>query len=358
MERTGGKQSQFMIDPHVHLRDWAQSDKETILHGLACYKKAGFTHVFDMPNTLPPITGRDAVLERLALASEAQRKVKGIAYHLYAGLTSDEKEISEVVSAKNELFPLVIGLKLFLGQSTGNMGIVKKEDQEKVIRILTRLGYDGVLAVHAEKESLFEPEKYVNGMFETHSYARPGIAEAESIADIIEICIKEGFSGTLHIAHVSTKESVEKVLDNRDRLKITMGATPHHALFCTEDAKDHSLFLKMNPPLRSKEDQEYIFDSLLDGKIDWVESDHAPHSIKDKENGASGIPGCVGMLVLLSRLRTYGCSKERLEDLFGLNAMRTFGLAEEEIVIVKNEIERARKLEGEWEVDSYRKLLS
>lgn len=315
-----------MIDPHVHLRDWSQEEKETILHGLKVAKACGFDHVFDMPNTNPALTDRETVLRRLSDASSAQKKVKGISYHLYVGLTADRDQIKGAVSLYNELHPLVIGAKLFAGHSTGNMGIVGKESQEKVFSALREFGYKGVLAVHCEKEELIDSSRFVKGKWETHSQARPKEAEVESIKDIIGIALRTGFEGTLHIAHISTRESVELVKANRSKLRITMGATPHHALYCVEDASCYEKYLKMNPPLREKEDRDYIFSSLLDQTIDWVESDHAPHTLLDKENGASGIPGFTGMLVLLSELRKKGASEADLEKLFCINAARAFGL--------------------------------
>ena len=200
-----------MIDAHVHLRDFNQKEKETIEHGLRVAKLAGFQRVFDMPNCNPPLTSKEVVLERLALASESVKKHK-VAYHLYMGLTNDEEQIKEAVNTYFMLFPLVVGLKMFLGQSTGNMGIVSYSDQEKVVRALTQAGYDGVLTVHAEKESLMKSELYIKGHSETHSLARPNESEIESIKDIIKIVKETGFKGKLHIAHISTKGGVLEVV--------------------------------------------------------------------------------------------------------------------------------------------------
>ena len=110
-----------MIDPHVHFRDWNQSEKETVAHGLAVAKACGFTHVFDMPNTDPPLTDRKTILKRFALAEG----ITGIEYYVWAGLTADPAQIEEVVEIYAELRPKVVGLKLFLGQSTGHMGVTE-----------------------------------------------------------------------------------------------------------------------------------------------------------------------------------------------------------------------------------------
>lgn len=346
-----------MIDPHVHLRDWKQSDKETIAHGLAVAKKAGFTALFDMPNTDPALTRRDIIVQRLADGLEEAKRIKNISYRVYAGLTKDEDQIKEVVSAYNELFPLVVGLKLFAGNSTGNMGIVDIKDQENIFRILTEHNYEGVVAVHAEKESLLKPELYKKGQFETHSDARPKEAEIESVRDILSILKKTGFKGTVHIAHVSTKGALELIKEAKNKgERVTMGVTPHHALLTKEDAKERDRYLKMNPPLRDIADRDAIFSSLLDGTADWIESDHAPHTLDNKENGASGIPGFVGMLLLLQKLRESGISEERLKELYGYNTAKVFKLDIDDIILPKNPKKRIHQIESEYPFNPYNGL--
>ncbi len=342
-----------MIDPHVHLRDWGQSSKETVLHGMRTAARGGFTHLFDMPNTSPACTGRETVLERLALGGEASDET-GVSYHLYGGITNDPGQVRSIISVWKELFPLVPGLKLFAGNSTGNMGIIGIDAQRQVFRILAEEGFDGVLAVHAEKEELLCPGRYVPGDFATHSDARPAAAETESVRDLISLADETGFRGTLHICHVSAASTIELIRSRKGDMRITMGVTPHHALLTRHDAEDHSRYLKMNPPLRDEADRKAVFAALMDGTADWVESDHAPHTREDKEKGASGIPGIPGMLLLLHRLREAGAGEERLKDLFGRNAMRTFGLDAEDIVLPADPLALYEELAGEYFFNPYR----
>ncbi len=339
-----------MIDPHVHLRDWNQSSKETIAHGLAVAASLGFTDLFDMPNTSPACTERESILKRLEDAAPASDKT-GVRYHIYCGITNDEDQVKRAVEIHSELFPRVSGLKLFAGHSTGNMGIIGIESQRKVFRALK--GYRGVLAVHAEKEELIDSSRYIPGRYETHSLARPSIAETESVRDLIALAKETGFEGTLHICHVSAKETIELVRAERQNLRITMGATPHHALLTAEDAEDPGRLLKMNPPLRPEEDRAAVFQALVDGTIDWAESDHAPHTLQDKEAGASGIPGLPGMMLLLSRLGKH-CSNERLEALFGGNAMKAFGLGIESVRIPEDPYGLYISARDEYPFDPYR----
>ena len=320
-----------MIDFHVHLRDWNQ--KQT-----------------DMPNCDPPLTDRETVLDRLALAAPSVKRHK-VSYHVYMGLTKEPDQIRGAVNTYNELYPLVIGLKMFAGHSTGNMGITELEDQRTVFRTLCEMNYSGVLALHCEKESLMRSDLYVQGKYETQSLARPAEAEIESIKDMIALAEETGYKGRLHICHISTGEGIEEVVRAKERgMKITCAATAHHALLTSADACDHSRYLRMNPPLRDEENRRAVYEGLINGKIDYVESDHAPHTIEDKKKGyvesdhaphtiedkkkgMGGIPGFAGDLILLRALKKDNVPQQRLEELFALNCAHDFGIEAEGRII-------------------------
>ena len=312
-----------MIDVHVHFRDWNQSNKETILHGMETGAKAGFNAFFDMPNTNPPVTDMEAVKKRLETGLEAEKKLSELGYmvhyYTYCGLTEDKNQIKEMVQAYNSLHPRVCGLKMFASQSTGDMGIVERQAQNSVYRTLAEMDYRGVLAVHCEKEALFCPSE------SAHSRKRPPISEAQSVIDQIESAEEALFKGTLHIAHISTAGALEAVKQARSRgkIKVTCGATPHH---CLLNALAETDFVKMNPPLRPESDRLAVWNALFDGTIDWIESDHAPHTLEDKGKGACGLPGFEGMLLLIRELRQAGMTESRLSALLCTNAPKAFGI--------------------------------
>lgn len=295
------------------------------MHGLLVASEAGFDHVFDMPNTNPAVTSREAVEKRLALGQEAEAKLATmghtICYHLYCGITADTKQIQEMVHAYNDLFPRVCALKLFASQSTGNMGIIGKENQMAIYKTLAQLSYEGVLAVHCEKEELFDKSATC------HSLVRPAISEEMSVRDQIDCAEKAGFKGNLHIAHVSTQGALKAIKEAKERglIRITCGATPHHILL---NRQNESMLAKMNPPLREECDRKAIFEGLFNGEVDWIESDHAPHTLQDKQAGASGIPGFEGMLLTIRELRKNGMDENRLNGLLGQNALKAFGIQE------------------------------
>ena len=315
-----------MTDPHVHLRDWNQSSKETIVHGMLTGARAGFDVFFDMPNCNPPLTDRTTIEKRIILGQKAEQELKtqgfDVHYHVYCGITEDSNQIREMVRAYNDLFSEVCGMKMFASQSTGNMGIINPEAQKAVYRTLTEENYRGVIAVHCEKESLFRPEE------PAHSLRRPPESEEASVSDQIRFAEEAGFKGTLHIAHISTAGALEAVREARKRsiIRITCGATPHHILLNTEN---ESAIVKMNPPLRDEENRRAIWNAIFDGTIDWIESDHAPHTLADKENGASGLPGFEGMLIAIRKLRDAGITEQRLSELLCTNALKAFGIKEE-----------------------------
>jgi len=314
------------IDPHVHFRDAGEEYKETITHGLSLAKEEGADIVFDMPNTQKPILTKEDVRKRLALvpASEKRR------YYLYIGATSNAAQLAGAIEAEREIKE-VIGIKMFAGKSTGNLQIINEGDQKKVYLVLAKNNYTGMLAVHCEKE------KYITNTFDpanpiTHATSRPNIAEIESIKDQIKFASEVGFLGTLHICHVSCAESLRVINAARKegKIKITCGVTPHHLLWSEEKLKgEHGLLYKMNPPLRSERDVEALRDGLKNGLIDWIETDHAPHSIGEKLH--KGYPSGYPTLYLYKKLveeklPEWGLSKEQIEKITFTNIKNAFGL--------------------------------
>ncbi|MBN2441535.1 MAG: dihydroorotase [Spirochaetales bacterium] len=338
-----------MIDPHVHLRDWNQSHKETIVHGLDIARKAGLSGVFDMPNTDPPLISGSEIKKRIALADKTGSPVF---YGVYGGLTPDMRQVAEIVEAWKNLFPRMVGLKFFAGRSTGNLSIISPVEQEEVIRILVREGFDGVLAVHCEKESCFRPEygPYRPEAALDYTLLRPPESELESIKDMISFTEKLRYKGTLHVCHISTDKSVEEVEKARQRgiINITCGLTPHHAFLYDELMKEkEGYLLKMNPPLRPKAVMEKMLEFLFQGKIDWIETDHAPHTLADKRS-AAGIPGLPFYPHFIRRLRTMGMTEEQVEKLTHTSICKTFGID------IKNEKTDPRyDLAGEYEFDAF-----
>ncbi|TVQ37276.1 MAG: dihydroorotase [Spirochaetaceae bacterium] len=317
-----------MIDPHVHLRDWTESDKETLVHAFYVAWRCGISALFEMPNTNPPLTARNAVLRRIADADRARRSFAdqtaihhkhailgatrnrvqsplSAPFHgLYAGLTADPDQVRHAAAVHGELFPRVVGCKLYAGHSTGHMGVTTVAAQSIVWRTLASAGYRGVVAVHAEREDLLRPEIRNPDDPLTHGASRPPLAEIASVQTQLTLAEAAGFRGTLHVCHVSTPEALEIITRERAGLPftVTAGVTPHHLLLDSEYAaasvpgpRDlpgaRGSGFTVNPPLRDRSARERLLAAVLAGEADWIESDHAPHTWADKLDGAAGLPG-------------------------------------------------------------------
>lgn len=318
-----------MICPHVHFRDGKQGHKETIEHGLRVADMAGIDAVFDMPNTDPPITTKQDAIERL---KKAYNYNSPVAYTLFMGMTADEKQIREAAQLHHEFFPRVIGLKMFAGRSVGNLAVIDENDQKKVYETLASEGYRGVLAVHCEKEALLKPELWNPAEPASHSLARPPEAEIASAEDQIKFASDAGYKGTLHICHASTPEAVQLAIKAciTGKIEVSCAVTPQHCVLYTEmiPAGPEGLDYKVNPPLRDKKCAEEMLELLSMGLIDFVEPDHAPHSLKDKREPPylSGFPVLPYIPHFVNLLKKQGFSETDINDLTHQNICRIFGM--------------------------------
>ena len=311
------------IDPHVHCRDSVQSYKETIAHVFQIANNQGVQKIFDMPNTNPPILSENDVKNRLKLVPKNRLKD----YYLYIGATSNLDQLKQAISCYHK-YRQVIGIKMFAGHSVGSLAIVSLKKQKFIYQTLTVLGYRGVLAVHCEKEELlnnkiFNPQKPF-----THSLSRPKIAEIQSIKEQIQMASLAKFKGILHICHISTPQSVKLVNQAKKSLRLTCGVTPHHLLWNHLKLKENNgLLYKMNPPLRSPSDVIKLRKMLLEGKINWIETDHAPHQIAEKiyPPYMSGFPSLMLYNDLIkNKLPSWGFNPSQINKLTFLNIMRAF----------------------------------
>lgn len=332
-----------MIDPHVHLRDWGQAEKETLAHGIAVARESGLDAVFDMPNTDPPLTEPQAVRRRLAEADAVITSLGGaFRYGMFCGATPDPAQLERMVElyhgerlGRNGRAAGIVGFKLYAGPSTGTLAASEREAQALIYRTLTGLGYGGVLTVHCEKASLFRRRPDGSDDWDPahpRSFARtrPPESEVASVRDQIELAEEAGFGGTLHIAHVSVPESVRLLEEARERVsfRLSCEATPHHLLAAEEAlAGSSGMLFKTNPPLRPEYMRAELYEYLTAGRIDFVASDHAPHTLADKlERHASGVPGLAVMHLLRERLRREGLDGRLLERLFHRGAEEVYGV--------------------------------
>ncbi len=318
------------IDSHVHCRDEEESYKETIAHALEVARDSNVDAIFDMPNTRRPVINRQRVEERLKIAQQAN--IPEVFYGLYIGLTKDRKQIRHAVAlTRDKIFaPHVVGLKFYAGHSVGNLGVTKLEDQAMIYETLAQEQYQGIMFIHAEKESEMNPGQFTAALPISHCFARPPKAEQESIKDQIMLTRQYNFKGKLHIAHISHPVSVKLVKEARlSGLDISCGVCPHHLLYNhSRMEKKDGLLWKMNPPLREPGAPSLLLEELRQGNIDWIETDHAPHSLEEKINHPylSGIPGLPWWPSFAEYLRHHDFSEKDIEKITFENCRNRFNL--------------------------------
>lgn len=273
-----------IIDPHVHMRDPGMTHKEDFTTGSMACAKGGITTFFDMPNTVPNTITEEALLEK-------KRLHEGNSYVDYGfwfgGSKADNHEEVKKVQDK------VIATKVFMNVSTGNMLV----EDEKVLEDIFK--NSKLVGVHAEGEM---------------------IPKAISLSEKLDVPV--------YLCHLSTKEDVQYVREAKKKgLKVYGEVTPHHLFLNVSDVEKNPL-LRMKPELKTKEDNEALWEGILDGTIDTIGTDHAPHRIEEKKAKLTfGIPGAENSLeMMLKAVRCDKISLEKLMKIMSENTAEIFGL--------------------------------
>ncbi len=281
-------------DVHVHLREPGFSYKETIETGTKACARGGYTVVGAMPN-LNPAPDSDAHL-RVQEDMIAQQAV--IRMLPYASITRGQKgegELSDIEGLAHRV----------IGFSDDGRGVKDAETMKAAMRRCKAA--DAIIAAHCEDMSLIPPGGAIHDGGFAREHGIPGIpseSEWKPIARDVELLREIGCR--YHVCHVSTKESVEIIRRAKaEGLDITCETGPHYLLLSQDDLQDAGRF-KMNPPLRDKEDQAALIEGLLDGTIDMIATDHAPHSAEEKGRGlAKSAMGVVGIESAFPLMYTY-----------------------------------------------------
>ncbi len=297
------------IDVHTHMRDPGMTKKEDFGTGTLAAAHGGVTCVFDMPNTKPPTVLREDLLEKKSIA----RHKAWVDWGLFGGCTEDSNLMRIVLD--------VVGIKVFMSSTTG--AILLTEDADISRALATAKKFNKVVSVHAEDQHriINTGEKGPRD----HDEARPIQAEVSAIERLARIA--DG--AKINVCHVSSKAG----LDAAKAAGFTTEIAPHHLLLDTSSGR--SAYCKVNPPLRTKIEKEALFAEFAKGRVDMLASDHAPHTIEDKEQefdaAPSGVPGVETMLPLMMALvkresislaQFVGMSSEKPSEVFALNKGR------------------------------------
>lgn len=290
-----------VIDDHVHFREPGLTEKATIASESRAAAAGGVTSFMEMPNTVPQTTTLKALREKFSIAA----KESAINYSFYFGATNKNVDSFAKLGRKN-----ICGIKLFMGSSTGNMLVDKVAELERIFAEAARL--DMPVAVHCEDSNIItrnaqriREEAGENPGVEYHPIIRSAEACYQSTKSAVELARKYGTR--LNVMHISTAKELE-LLDYAPltEKKITAEVTPAHLTFCDRDYSRLGTRIKCNPAIKSAEDRDALRKAMMEGKIDIIGTDHAPHLLKDKEGGAlkaaSGMPSIQFSLLAMLRL--------------------------------------------------------
>ena len=277
-----------LYDMHVHLREPGREDEETVISGCNSAAVGGFTGVACMPNTEPAIDSAEVVK---FIKEQALNHLVDV-YPIAAASVGRK---GEIISPMAELV---------------DAGAVAFSDDGTVIKTSSVLRrafeyasmYNVPIIEHCEDDSLADGA--MNEGLNSTLLGLPGLPSvAEDIIVSRDILMAEYTGGRIHIAHISTKNSVDLVREAKKKgIKVTAEVTPHHFTLTDDSLKTYDTNFKMNPPLRTQADVDAMIEGLKDGTIDCIASDHAPHSIEEKEsefqyapNGIVGFETTVGL---------------------------------------------------------------
>lgn len=329
-----------IIDIHAHLRDLGQSEKETFNTGTKAAAFSGITTIFNMPNTKPPAISANQVRDWI---QKAENNI-----HVNVGFISgvpkqiDFNEIMEIVELG------VIGFKIYPLNSLNNIDWVDSLKIQKLLDISSKLQIP--IFIHPdmplsedEKTEIFEQfENQEIEILKLHNNLYPPRTEALYVNFILENYYKLISDKKLnseeypivHFCHISCKDSyslVKNAIDKYKDLKITFEVTPHHLILSNDINLKNPNYGKVLPPLREEIHSQYLFNELKKGNIKLIGTDHAPHTVKEKEEdyskAPSGFPGFETYpLVILDKICNYELSLETFVKISSENPAKIFNL--------------------------------
>ena len=309
------------VDVHVHLREPGFSYKETIRTGTLAAAHGGFAHVAAMPNLDPvPDCAAALAVQRAIIEKDALVHV-----HPYGAISVGEK--GERLADLDGLAPGVIAF------SDDGRGVQSESLMREAMTRCHALGK--ILAAHCEDNSLLHGGYIHDGAY-ARAHGHRGICSESEWGPIArDLRLAEETGCAYHVCHVSTKESVALIRAAKRRgVDVTCETAPHYLTFTDEDLQEDGRF-KMNPPLRAREDRDALIEGLLDGTIDMLVTDHAPHSREEKGRGLEkSAMGVVGLETSFAAsytalVQTGILPLEKLVDLMHGAPMRRFGCGTE-----------------------------
>ena len=282
-----------LVDVHVHLREPGHSHKETIRTGTLAAAHGGFTTVCSMPNLNPAPDSVEHLQQQLDLIErDAVIEVKP-----YAAITIGQRGKGELVDFE------ALAAKV-AGFSDDGKGVQSEELMTEAMR--RAKGVDSRIVAHCEVDDLLHGGYIHDGDYCREHNHRGICSESEWEQVERDIRLAEATDCQYHVCHISTRESVDLVRRAKARgLRVSCETAPHYLLLCDKDLQEEGRF-KMNPPLRSAEDRDALIEGILDGTIEVLATDHAPHAAYEKSRGLEKSAfGIVGIETSFPLMYTY-----------------------------------------------------
>jgi len=276
-----------VIDPQVHFREPGLEHKEDLSTATMACAKGGVTSFLEMPNTRPLTTTQAALNDKLNRAA-AKCLVN---YGFFIGATPEN--LPDLLTANP-----TCGIKIFMGSMHGNLLVDTEEKLEPIFAKGKRL-----IAVHAENQARINQRRQeFAGITDPAIHSTIQDSETALLATKMALKMSKKYQRRLHILHTSTGDEAELLREDKPSW-VTAEVTPQHLLLNTSAYEKIGTFAQMNPPLKSERDNQILWQALLDGVIDFIATDHAPHTLEEKAKGypntPSGMPGVETSLPLM-----------------------------------------------------------
>ena len=332
-------------DVHVHFREPGFSYKETIATGTAAAAKGGYTCVCTMPNLNPVPSTMETLLQQLDII-EKDAIVRTIPY---GTITMKQNGASELADME-AMAPYVCGF------TDDGKGVQAGELMEEAMIEAKRLGK--MIVAHCEDESLLFGGYIHDGKYAKVHGHRGICSESEWGQVKRDVDLVEKIGVDYHVCHISTKETVDIIREAKTKgIPVTCETGPHYLVLCDEELQEEGRF-KMNPPIRSAEDRDALIAGIVDGTIDMIATDHAPHSEAEKAKGLEKSAfGIVGLETAFPILYTHLVKKgiitlEKLIEIMSVNPRKRFGLPGGAIADGAPADLTVLDLEADWTIDS------
>ena len=306
------------IDTHVHFREPGHPKKETLESGSRAAVLGGITGIFEMPNTSPITDNKEMIEDKLSRAKDNMH----CNYAFYFGATNENSDKLDFLKG----FDGCCGVKMFVGSSTGDLLVKDDFYIEQVIKNSPR-----IVSIHSEDEDMLVARKNIieEGNVKSHYKWRSVECAVSSTKKLIAFANKH--KKNIHILHITTKDEVDYVRENKPEF-VTLETTPQHlTLYAPDIYNQLNTFAQINPPIRTKDHRDGIWKGLDENLISIIGSDHSPHTKEEKKQpypkSPSGMPGTQTIGLIMTDYFLKGkISLKKLVDLLCINPCKIFGI--------------------------------